>query len=138
VIKDGTDMETDESKALTALFLEAEKDVTSSLVEKKKQAILRRSWRIHDDIVKPFKDEKASVAKFALIIFYVLDKLREQGFFHLVEGSPLDVAIEAILHPDGTVVEYANIKKIDDSARKAAAKVLAQLQANDLYAGASW
>lgn len=138
VITHGADPEQTDVQQFMAIFRQAENDVVGSLTEKKKQAILRRSWRIHDEIIKPYQQAEIAVAKFGLIVFYVLDKLREQRLFTLVDGSPLDVALSAILDEDGTLVQYANIKKIDDSAQKAARKMLSQLQANGLYLGATW
>ena len=138
VIGYGADREDDGIKQLISTFRQAESDIVGGLPEKKKHSIIRRSWRIHDDLIKPYHDAQIAVAKFGLIVFYVLDKLREQRLFHLVDGSPLDVAISAILHEDGTIVQFANIKKIDESAQKQARRMLAQLQDNDLYLGAIW
>lgn len=138
VIHHGADPNQTDVKEFMSIFRQAENEIVGNLPEKKKQAILRRSWRIHDEIIKPYQDAQTAVAKFGLIVFYVLDKLREQRLFTLVDGSPLDVALSAILDEDGTLVQFANIKKIDDSAQKAARKMLSQLQANGLYLRAIW
>lgn len=138
VVEHGADREHTDVDRFRSIFRQAEFDVVGNLPEKKKQAILRRSWRIHDDVIKPYRDAQIAVAKFGLIVFYVLDKLRQQGLFHLVDGSPLDTAVSALLSEEGTLVQFANITKIDQSAQKQARRMLAQLQENGLYLGATW
>ena len=131
--KDGAD-----GKQLLAWLKEAEKQVVTSVVPKKLGGIMRRALRVHEEVIAPFVEARAAVAKYGLVVFYVLDRLRQNGLFQVVDGSAFDQAISALLHEDGTLVEFANISKIDASAQKQARKVLAVLQANGLFAGAVW
>jgi hypothetical protein len=130
--------EGDVAKEVLALLRDAEADVIRSVLPKKVDAILRRSWRLHDAILKPFQDSKAAVAKFGLVVFYVLDNIRRHGQLNFPEGGPLDSAITAILAEDGTISEFANVKPIDDSAQKQARKVFALIQAEGFFPGMAW
>lgn len=116
----------------------AENDVLAGVEVKKAASIARRSWRLHDAILKPYQDSKAAVAKFALVVFYVLDNIRRHGQLQFSEGGPLDNAISAVLAEDGTVTELANVPKIDESAQKQARKMFAIIQAEGFFQGMAW
>lgn len=127
-----------EAIVLFGLVRRAEEEATADLDEKRKQKLIRRSWRVNDAILKPFMDAEAHVAKFGLITYYVLRRLVDAGRLEIVDGTPLDVIQTALLNEDGTLFEFANIKKIDDSAQKAARKVFAALQSEGLFPGMAW
>lgn len=132
------DPESDEAKTLFRLFEEAQAEALAGLSPKKAASLLRRAYRMHEDLINPYKAAETAVAKFALVVYYVLDKIRENGLLNLVEGSPFDEAVTALLSPEGTITQFANINKIDISAQKQARKMLASLQANGFYRGAIW
>lgn len=127
-----------EAKQLIAWLEEAMVEELQGLMPKKADALLRRAYRMHEEIIAPFREAETAVAKFGLISYYLLDKLRENGLFQVIDGTPLDKAFTALLNEDGTLVEYANITKIDQSAQKQARHMLASLQAHGFYKGAVW
>lgn len=127
-----------EAKQITAWLREAEADVLASALPNKVDSLKRRAWRLHDVILKPFQEEETAVAKFALIVFYVLDQVRKHGLLNFPEDGPLDKAISAVLAEDGTVSEQANIEKVDNSAQKQARKLFAVIQAEGYYRGLQW
>lgn len=133
----------DDPKGATALQImkwlkDAEDDVLVGVNAKKADGLKRRAWRLHDVILKPFRQEETAVSKFALIVFYVLDHVRKHGQLNITEGGPLDLAISSVLAEDGTVVEQANIEKVDNSAQKQARKLFALIQNEGYYRGLSW
>lgn len=128
----------DDAVVLLGLVRRAEEQATEGLDEKRKQKVIRRSWRINDTILKPFMEAKAHVAKFGLIAYYVLRRLVDAGRLEIVDGSALDVIQTALLNENGTLYEFANIEKIDESAQKQARRVFALLQAEGLFQGVAW
>lgn len=125
-------------KTILGWLRDAETAVIDGLPAKKADSLCRRSWRLHDVILKPFEDSKAAVAKFGLVAFYVLDNIRRHGQLKFDEGGPLDNAISAILSEEGTITEFANIERVDESARKQARKVFLQIQAEGFFPGMAW
>lgn len=139
VIAEGIDQpDGDDARTLLGWLAQAQEDVLAGIDPRKAESLLRRARRAVEAAKKPFVDANAAVAKFGLCVFYLLDCLRQNGAFGLVDDSPLDNAVTAILSPDGTVTEYANIPKIDASAQKAARKMLEGLQAEGYFRGVVW
>jgi hypothetical protein len=126
------------AKQLMLWLTEAEDDIIKSATPGKRDALRRRAWRLHDVILKPFKESETHVAKFALIVFHMLAHIRDCGMLHFEEGGPLDQAISAVLSDEGTVVEFANKPKVDESAHKQARKMFAIVQAEGYYRGVVW
>ena len=87
-----------------------------------------RAIRILNTIVRPFEEAEASVAKFGLVLFYVLRELVDQGRFAIDDGSALDKFCDLLLSDDGSLVELANIRKVDSSAQKASRKMMEVLR----------
>lgn len=139
VIAEGiNDPNGDDARELLALLKQAQEEALAGLAPSKADAIVRRAKRAVDVAKKPFVDANAAVAKFGLVVFYLLDFLRQGGAFGLVDDSPLDTAVSAILAPEGTITEFANIEKIDASAKKQARRMLAELQADGYFQGYQW
>ena len=90
--------------------------------------INRRAIRILNTIVRPFEEAEASVAKFGLVLFYVLRELVDEGRFTIDDGSALDKFVEMLLSDDGSLVELANIEKVDNSAMKQSRKMMETLR----------
>lgn len=132
------DPEGDTAKQILTWLGEAESEALLDVDGRKADQLCRRSWRLHAKILEPFVAGKVAVAKFALVAFYVLDTIRRQGKLQYREDGPLDRAIGAILAEDGTVTEFANIKKIDESAQKQARKMFSLLQDEGYYRGLVW
>lgn len=117
---------------------EAERDVLESAPIAGRVKLARRAWRLHDVALAPFKQNETHVAKFALIVFYMLDHIRSAGLLNFEEGGGLDRAITAVLAEDGTVAEMAGIEKVDNSAQKQARKLFKLIQAEGYYRGVDW
>jgi len=83
----------------------------------------RRAIRLLNAIVKPFEEAEASVAKFGLCFYYVLREFVDEGRFVIVDGSSLDKFCEMLLNDEGSLVELANIEKVDASSVKQARKM---------------
>ena len=130
---DGNDAHT-----LLTWLRQAQEEVLARAEPGKAKALVRRSNRAIAVAKKPFVEANAAVAKFGLCVFYLLDCLRSGGAFGVVDGSAFDLASSAILAPDGTVTELANIEKVDASAKKQARKMLADLQAEGYFRGYQW
>lgn len=139
VIAEGIDQpDGDDAITLLSWLAQAQEDVLIGVEPRKAESLVRRSRRAVEIAKKPFVDSGAAVAKFGLCIFYLLDCLRQNGSFGLVDDSPLDNAVTAILSPEGTVTEFANIPKVDASAQKAARKMLEALQGEGYFRGVVW
>jgi hypothetical protein len=139
VIAEGIDKpDGDDAQQLLAWLRQAQEEVIAALPPRKADALLRRVRRAVDVAKEPFVEANAAVAKFGLCVFYLLDCLRSGGAFGVVDGSAFDLATSAILSPDGTVTELANIEKVDASAKKQARKMLADLQAEGYFRGYQW
>ncbi|TCU34079.1 hypothetical protein [Rhizobium azibense] len=139
VIAEGIDQpEGDDARQLLAWLREAQDEILRGIEPIKADALLRRTRRAVEVAKKPFVEAKAAVAKFGLCIFYLLDCLRRNGVFGIVDDSSLDKAITAILAPEGTVTEFANIPKVDSSAQKQARHMLEAMQADGYFRGVVW
>lgn len=90
--------------------------------------INRRAIRILNTIVRPFEVAEAPVAKFGLCLYYCLRELVDEGRFVIDNGSALDKFVECLLSDDGSLVELANIQKLDSSAQKASRKMMETLR----------
>jgi len=118
-------METPDS-SLLALLDEARADM--GLSEDKGRKLNRRAVKILATIVEPFQTAEANVAKFGLSWFYVVRQLIDEGRMTIVDGSALDRFCEHMLSVDGTLVEFANIEKVDASAVKQARRMIEVLR----------
>ncbi|NEI71030.1 hypothetical protein GR212_15735 [Rhizobium lusitanum] len=139
VIAEGIDKpDSQDARTLILWLRQAQDEILNGLDPRKAAAILRRVLRAVDMAKKPFVEANAAVAKFGLCVFYLLDCLRQNGAFGLVDESALDNVVSAVLAPDGTVTDYANIPKVDASAQKQARKMLEAFQAEGYFRGVSW
>ena len=139
VIAEGIDQpDGDDARQLLTWLRQAQDEILADVEPKKADALLRRVKRAVEVAKQPFVEANAAVAKFGLCIFYLLDCLRRNGLFGVVDDSSLDKAIAAILAPEGTVTEFANIPKVDSSAQKQARKMLEGMQAEGYFAGVTW
>jgi len=114
-------METPDN-CLLALLDEAHGDI--GLSKDKGRKLNRRAVKILAAIVEPFQTAEANVAKFGLSWFYVVRQLIDEGRLTIVDGSALDKFCEHMLSDDGTLVEFANIEKVDASAVKQAKRMI--------------
>lgn len=123
LIVDGMDGDTREY-----LDLLASATVELQLPPDKADKINRRSLRLLRDMVEPFRVGEASVAKFGLALFYVMRELIDDGRFVIGDGSALDRFCEMLLSDEGSLVELANIDRVDASAIKQSRKMRDQIR----------
>jgi len=139
VIAEGIDKpDGDDARTLLSWLAQAQEEIIAGMQVKKSDALVRRARRAVEMAKAPFVEANAAVAKFGLCVFYLLDCLRRNGVFGLVDDSSLDKAVTAILAPEGTVTEFANIPKVDASAIKQARKMLETLQGEGYFRGVAW
>lgn len=127
-----------ESIVLLNWVRQAEAAVIAGLDDKHAGKVVRRSWRVNDAVIKPYQNAEAHVAKFGLVAYYVLRRLIEAGATTIVDDTPLDWIQAALLFEDGTLVEFANIERIDTSAQKQARKMFATIQGEGLFREVVW
>lgn len=100
----------------------------------KRASANRYSRKAADAILKPFVDRRESCAKAGLVFFYAIRQLIDEGLYELRDG-PFSEAMDAVLNPDGTVTEMANIDGVDKSAQKQARKVVQHMRELGYYRG---
>ncbi len=139
VIREGIDDPNgDDARQLMAWLGQSQEEIVAGIIDKKATALVRRARAAVELVKKPFVEAQAPVAKFGLCVFYLLDCLRQNGVFGMVDGSSLDKTAEALLSPEGTLTEFANIEKVDVSAQKQARHMLQALQADGYFRGVVW
>jgi hypothetical protein len=139
VIAEGIDKpDGDDARTLLSWLAQAQEEIVSGLQPGKAEAVTRRARRAVDLAKLPFVEANAAVAKFGLCVFYLLECLQRNGMFGIADESALDKATTAILAPEGTVTEFANIEKVDASAQKQARKMLETFQGEGYFRGVVW
>lgn len=138
VVHDGADLDDTLIKQVLTWLTEAGTEVCAGLTPQKATAIMRRVDRIHNHLIDPFKKAEAPLAKVGLTVYYLLERLRDCGYFRLEDGTSLDKAIAAILDEGGTLAQLANVEAADKSAQKQARKLLDALKTDGLYREAIW
>lgn len=134
----GADLEDAGNEQVRQWLVNAGAAICRGMPIDKAASLSRRAERICREAEAPFRKAEARVSKFGLAVYYVLARLRDQGFFVLEDGSDLDKAVDALLSPEGSIAEAANTEAVDASAEKAARKMFAALQVEGLYRGAVW
>lgn len=102
-------------------------DETEGLPRPKRESASRHAKKAADSVLRPFVEANESCAKFGLIVFYALRILIDEGAYELREGA-FSEAMDAVLNPDGTVTEMANIDGVDRSAQKQARRLVVALR----------
>ena len=124
------DRDAPDHAVVIALLDEATEAELAGLTFEHRSKILRRSKRIFDQALAEFRKQEIEAGKFGLIAFYLFDVLREAGLFTLVDGSPLDQALEALLP---AIAEWTAVPAVDASAQKQARRLLGMLQREGYY-----
>jgi hypothetical protein len=99
----------------------------------KRKSATRHARRAADEILRPYVERRESAAKFGLSAFYALRELIDEGHYVLDEDGPFAEAMEAVLNPEGTVTELANVDGIDRSAQKHARRIIEKLRSMGYY-----
>lgn len=120
-------------KAVLAQLVDARLSEIEGLSLGARESAIRHARRASETILKPYIDRGESAAKFGLSTYYLICELIDTGAYELRDG-PFSEAMDAVLNPEGTVTEMANIELLDRSAQKQARKVLAHLRELGYYA----
>lgn len=99
---------------------------------KRRAQIMRRAFRMHDMAFDPDRKGGVRVEKIALETYELLQAVLEAGALELVEGTPLAVAVGAIV--DAFADQFGEPALVK-SAKKQAAKALAKLHREGLFEG---
>lgn len=86
--------------------------------------VLRNLRRLQNAILQPIIAEGMECNRFALITFYALKQVIEEGWIVLEEGSLFDRAMELFIHPDSSLTARANIEAADKADQKRARKLV--------------
>lgn len=128
------DTEHENCKEVQRLLADCSNEVLRGLEPKKRASIERRMVRAHIEAVAPFLTEGARMDKLGLCQLYMLQTILEDGYLVLHEGSSLSRALDLIIPALDMAFE---IKKLDDSAKKGARKMLSRLQNAGYFPGVS-
>lgn len=107
-------------------------EIIGKLDDRRKVQIMRRTVRVLDAAMQVNREGGLRLDKGALQAFYVLRAVLDSGYLELEAGSGLAVAIMAIV--DAFEDAFAEAR-LDASARKQAAKMLAFLQREGFFVG---
>lgn len=132
VVAGVNDPEHDDAKEMVRLLNAAANDVVADLTERERLKLMRRTIRVHDEVMGPFEAEGMRTDKAGLILFYLLSAIVESEYFVIGAESELSRAIDLFLP---AIEHAAEIDRLDASARKAARKLLRDLQARGFFCG---
>lgn len=138
VVHDGADLSEPFNQQVLGWLTEAGIAALDGVASERRVKLMRRAGRIHNALIEPFRKAEASLAKVGLTVYYVLEQLRDCGYFVVEDGTPLDQAVNAMLAEDGTLTQLANIPAADQSAQKQARKLFDAIKAEGLYREATW
>jgi len=119
------DPDAGDNPKVICLLDQATEEAVANLTPEHRSKILRRASRLYQVALEDFQKQGIEAGKFGLIVFYLFDALRNAGLFELVDGSPLDQALEVLLP---AVAEWTAVPAVDASAQKQARRLLKLLQ----------
>lgn len=99
---------------------------------KKQGQLTRRTLKLSEDLTAEYRKVDARVDKVGLILFYILRWATESDYLVLHPGTPMSDGLDLLLPG---LEHAANITKLDDSARKAAVKMLKRLHDESYFRG---
>lgn len=138
VVKTGFDDEFKEERdAMAKLFDQAAQEVLpSALLPKDAGSLFRRTKDvILNGITSPLKNESYPSAKAALILYYFLTNMIDQGLYVIADGSTFRKALDLFLP---TVQPWVEETRFDKSAFKEARKMLDRMHGLGYYTDVQW
>lgn len=123
-----SDVNHPDAKRCLELLIQACSEPVDELPEKARLKIIRRIERLFRETSARYQDQPAG--KVALVLWYALSELLDQGVLELYEGSSMANAM-ATLQP--MIADWFDIAKVDASAQKQARKLLRDLKAQGYY-----
>lgn len=131
VMVDGVkDPDSPDHAEVIALLDRATEAEIAGLPPEHRRKLLRRAKRLHSTATAGFRRQEIEVGKFGLIVFYLFAALRDAGLFEVIEGGPLDLALEALLP---AIADWTAVAEVDASAHKQAGRLLRLLQDEGYY-----
>jgi hypothetical protein len=111
--------------------------------KKKELQIMKRTERLHAEIVEPYIDAGAQVKKVGLIAFHLLQAMVLSEYLVVGEDSSMGKALEVMLPAlspweGSTPKEVADFEAVNASAQKQSKKILAALQKQGYYVGVAF
>lgn len=122
-----------EHAAVLRLLDDAVEVELAGLPSHQRASIERHAGRVANALLKPLIAQRMECAKAGLAIFYVLNGLVDADLYHY--SQPFWNAMDALVSPEGTVTEMANIAGVDRSAEKHARKLLSAMQGMGYFVG---
>jgi hypothetical protein len=116
----------DEYEKCKALLLAACEEILHDLDDRRRSSILRRTYRLQLAVTEPYRKEGVPLAKVGLMELYVLQRILDDNYLVLTEGSSMAKALDLIVPALGHALEEP---KLNTSAQKQAGKMLSALQA---------
>lgn len=108
-------------------------ELIGGLDDKAKAKILRRVKRTHVAVSLAYTKDGAEVAKYGLIVFFLIKHLVETGYLVIPEGGEVDRGISLYM---AGLEHAAREDLVVKSATKQSAKLLGHLQRLGFYEGA--
>lgn len=126
------DPEHEDAKRCREFLVQASEEPLRDLPADKREKVMRRVIRLHDEVSRPYTKEGMRADKYGLIAYYWLKALIDEDYLILGAESLFSKAMDLFL----PAIEHATeIEKVDKSAQKSARKFLAQLQRLGYYQG---
>ena len=100
--------------------------------QRRRDNLMRRACRIHNEVTESYRREHVRVEKMGLMALYALQRVLDEDYLVLEAGSDLAQAIEAIVEGLQDAFDEA---KLDASARKQSLKLLGHMQFLGYFVG---
>ena len=121
-----------EVKQISVFLSEAIEELFSKTGCKKRASLQRRVERVYETTTAPYRKEDMRVDKFGLLTFWLIHIITDCDYLVLHENTPMQKAMELALQ----VLEHrATETKLNESAKKAACKLLKSFQSEGYYLG---
>lgn len=138
VVKDGVpDEYTKTRDELVQLFEDAAREVMPSALTQKQTARLYNRIKevILTCITSPARHYEYPAAKAALVLYYFLRNMIDQGLYHISEGSKLEQALEMFLP---AVQPWVEEVRFDKSAFKESRRMLTRMHDAGYFMDVEW
>ena len=126
------DLEHPDAVAAKHLLVEACDETVIGLLAQERSKIIRRMFRLHQEITGPYSKPGARVDKIGLIAYFLVKSITDREYMVVGADSALQKALDLMLP---ALEPAAGIGALLESARKQTRGVLDQLQSLGYYGG---
>lgn len=126
----GAQEKDEEYEKCQKLLLAACEEILHGLDDRRRAAIVRRTYRLQLAVTEPYRKEGVPLAKVGLMELYVLQRILDDNYLVLTEGSAFSKALELIVPALSHALEEP---KLNTSAQKQANKMLSALQTSGYF-----